>query len=101
MQHTPKGSLIKIEAKHAENSCEVIISDNGGGFPIDKMEAVFNKFYRLNNNIGGTGLGLSIVKGFTEAMNGTIHLQNKTNGGAKFTIKIPAETTTIEAYGNQ
>ncbi|MEJ4088625.1 sensor histidine kinase [Galbibacter orientalis] len=101
VQHTPKGSLIKIEAKHAENSCEVIISDNGGGFPIDKMEAVFNKFYRLNNNIGGTGLGLSIVKGFTEAMNGTIHLQNKTNGGAKFTIKIPAETTTIEAYGNQ
>lgn len=99
--HTPKGSIIKIEAKNAGFFCEITISDNGNGFPAKEIDTVFNKFYRLNNSIGGTGLGLSIVKGFTEAMNGTVHLENKTKGGAKFTVRIPAETTTIETYGSQ
>lgn len=98
--HTPNGSSIKIEVINVANFCEITISDNGYGFPSDKIDTVFNKFYRLSNSIGGTGLGLSIVKGFIEAMNGTIHIENKTNGGAKFTVRIPAKTITIEDYGN-
>lgn len=99
--HTPNGSIIKIEVENVTNFCEITISDNGNGFPSDKINTVFNKFYRLNNSIGGTGLGLSIVKGFTEAMNGNVHLENIKKGGAKFTVRIPAETTTIEGYGDQ
>lgn len=99
--HTPDNSVIKIEVENIEDTCKITISDNGNGFPINEIETVFNKFYRLNNNIGGTGLGLSIVKGFTEAMNGTVGLKNNIKGGAKFTISIPAETTSIDTYGNQ
>jgi two-component system sensor histidine kinase KdpD len=36
-------------------------------------------------------LGLSIAKGFTEAHKGTITAENRQNGGAKFTIRIPSE----------
>jgi len=73
------------------------ISDNGKGFPPDEIKSVFNKFYRLKNSkTGGTGLGLSIAKGFVEAHNGTIHLSNLPKGGAKFSIRIPAETSYLK-----
>ena len=73
---------------------QIIIEDNGKGFPKAELENVFDKFYRLKNTkTGGTGLGLSIVKGFTEALGGSIHLENLTTGGARFTINIVAETS--------
>lgn len=92
IQHTPENSIIKIELSHSETHCIIQISDNGKGFPKNEMDFVFDKFYRLNNtSTGGTGLGLSIVKGFTEAMNGIVYLENLPQGGAKFTIEIPCE----------
>jgi two-component system sensor histidine kinase KdpD len=80
----------------------IIITDQGKGFPEDEIGKVFDKFYRLQNSKrGGTGLGLSIAKGFTEAHNGTIRLQNCPGGGAEFCIEIPAETSYINALKNE
>jgi two-component system sensor histidine kinase KdpD len=80
-----------------KNSLLLEISDNGKGFPPAEIENVFNKFYRLKSSkTGGTGLGLSIAKGFVEAHNGTIHLSNLPQSGAKFTIRIPAETSYLK-----
>lgn len=102
IQHTAKGTIIKIAIDTADNLCQIVISDNGAGFPENEIEFVFDKFYRLNNSsTGGTGLGLSIVKGFTEAMGGKIHLENKPEGGAKFTVLIPAETSSIIDIENE
>ncbi|MFH4965671.1 ATP-binding protein [Gaetbulibacter sp. M235] len=102
LQHTPENSTITIELSHSETHCIIQISDNGKGFPENEINLVFNKFYRLNNTAtGGTGLGLSIVKGFTEAMNGKVHLGNLLQGGAKFTIEIPAETSYINNLKNE
>lgn len=76
----------------------LLVSDNGKGFPADKIEHVFDKFYRIHDQVsGGTGLGLSIVKGFVEAHQGKISLENSNLGGALFTIEIPCETS----YANQ
>lgn len=102
IQYTPAGSIIRIKALHSEEALKIIIIDNGHGFPEDKLEKVFEKFYRLPHTAtGGTGLGLSIAKGFVLAHNGVIILENLKEGGAKFTIKIPAETTTLQAYDHE
>ncbi len=96
VQYTPKETKILIEAKDKEG-CLIEISDNGPGFPLDKQNRVFEKFYRLpNTNTGGTGLGLSIVKGFVESHHGSIQLKNLPGKGAKFTIHIPAKTTYVK-----
>jgi len=80
----------------------LVVEDNGNGFPEDEKENVFEKFYRLKNSkTGGTGLGLSIVKGFVEAHNGTIILENNKTGGAKFTIVIPAEALATNNLRNE
>jgi len=96
LQHTPENTIIQIEVDKFADGCRFIISDNGTGFPENKIEFVFDKFYRLPQALtGGTGLGLSIAKGFTEAHNGIIYLENLETGGAKFTIEIPAEMSSI------
>lgn len=88
-QHTPQDTLITIQADCIRDRLILTIADNGRGFPEEEINNVFEKFYRLKgSSTGGTGLGLSIVKGFVEAHNGTIKLENLPVCGSKFTIEI-------------
>ncbi|MFD2517473.1 sensor histidine kinase [Salinimicrobium flavum] len=99
LQYTTPGTCIKVETRYISEFFQIIISDRGKGFPDDKLDLVFEKFYRLPKTAaGGTGLGLSIAKGFVLAHNGTIKLENLPEKGAKFTISIPAETTFLSIY---
>ena len=107
--YTPESSVITITARAGRQlspaatviqtvSDELIltVADNGRGFPPEEVNRVFEKFYRLKNSrTGGTGLGLSIVKGFVEAHHGTVRLENLKEGGARFTIIIPAEVSDL------
>ena len=102
LEYTPPGTTIRILVDLERDKLRMRISDNGPGFPEDKLERVFEKFYRLPNSAtGGTGLGLSIVQGFTKAHNGTVKLENIPLGGAKFTIEIPAETATLTTIDDE
>ncbi len=102
IQHTPENSTIEIVALHKTDNCIIKISDNGSGFPVNEMQFVFDKFYRLpNTKSGGSGLGLSIAKGFTEAHNGKIIVENKIPHGSIFTIQIPTETSFIKNLKNE
>ena len=102
IQYTPVNTNIEIGVTHQSDKCVITVCDNGIGFPENEMALVFDKFYRLpHTKTGGSGLGLSIAKGFTEAQNGTIKLENNEKGGATFTIEIPAETTYLNNLKNE
>ena len=100
--YTPENSLIRIDADCKADALQLIIEDNGFGFPPDEISAVFSKFYRLKNSkTGGTGLGLSIIKGYVEALGGIVSLQNIEAHGARFTINIPAETSYLNSLKHE
>lgn len=102
LQYTPIESLISITAEIKNEKLRIQFKDHGPGFPENEIKHVFEKFYRLkNSNAGGTGLGLSIVKGFVEAHQGTITLQNDPKGGALFIIDIPAELNYLNHLKNE
>jgi two-component system sensor histidine kinase KdpD len=83
------------------NELVLIIEDRGPGFPEAEIGKVFDKFYRLENTKpGGTGLGLSIVKGFIEAHDGRVELENVPHG-ARFTITVPAEVSFLNNLKNE
>jgi two-component system sensor histidine kinase KdpD len=95
-QHTSEKTIITIKADCLRGRLVLTISDNGNGFPAQEINKVFDKFYRLQGSpTGGTGLGLSIVKGFVEAHQGTVTLENLPISGSKFTIEIPTEKTHV------
>ena len=102
LQYTPDNSSITLSARCEQDNCVIRIADNGSGFPDAEIIHVFEKFYRLpHTKAGGTGLGLSIVKGFTEAHEGKVTLENIKTGGALFTIIIPTETNYIKNLKNE
>jgi len=102
VQYTPSNTRIGIDVKHQAENCVITVSDTGNGFPMEEIALVFDKFYRLpNTKTGGSGLGLSIAKGFAEAQNGMVKLENNQEGGAKFTIEIPAETSYLNNLKNE
>ena len=91
-QYSEPGTTIRIKMYYDQHNFIIQVMDRGPGFPPDELLNVFNKFYRLEGSIsGGTGLGLSIVKGFVQAHNGNVSIENRKNGGSKITIRIPSE----------
>ncbi|MCF6129587.1 ATP-binding protein [Flavobacterium sp. AS60] len=112
-QHTPIGANITISAKYEVDAdydshidlikkCIITISDDGYGFPPEEIDKAFDKFYRFKESkTGGTGLGLSIVKGFTEAQNGKITLQNADEGGAVFELTFNVDCLPINSLDNE
>ena len=102
IMYTPEGSTITIITQYVDKNCKIVVKDNGPGFPEPSIASAFDKFYRIGqSNTKGTGLGLSIVKGFVEAHNGQVELTNNREGGACFTIEIPAETSFVQSYKHE
>lgn len=91
--HTEPESKIEISASCHADLLEIIIEDSGKGFKEADRKEVFQKFSReKNRQTSGSGLGLSIVKGFTEALGGSVELNQGVLGGAKFTTIFPVKT---------
>jgi two-component system, OmpR family, sensor histidine kinase KdpD len=91
-QYAANSPNLRVKAFYDNGIMTLQVMDRGPGFPSNEIALIFNKFYRIEGSrAGGTGLGLSIAKGFTEAHKGTIIVENRQNGGAKFTIRIPTE----------
>jgi two-component system NtrC family sensor kinase len=68
----------------------VTVTDNGPGIPPDVAERIFEPFFTTKPEGQGTGLGLSICYRIAEEHGGTIRFENLREGGARFTVDLPA-----------
>lgn len=70
----------------------VSICDQGPGLPTEEAVTLFTKFSRgkSESTIPGVGMGLAICKTITELHGGHIHAENRPQGGACFTLILPA-----------
>jgi two-component system, OmpR family, sensor histidine kinase KdpD len=95
--HTHHAASIEISVLCHADLLHITIEDTGSGFTNMDPHEVFHKFSRERmQKESGSGLGLSIAKGFTEALGGTIQLENKKSGGALFTIDLPVKVSLIK-----
>lgn len=95
-QYAPKGSNIRLKFFFDNDVLTIQVMDRGAGFKYPDILHIFEKFYRGEGaKPGGMGLGLSIVKGFVEAQGGSVTAENRNNGGARFTIKLPSPVPNI------
>ena len=85
---------IEIYAEKRENTIRVSISNFGKTIPKQKLDMIFEKFYRLDDarstNTGGAGLGLAIAKEIIVAHGGTISVTSEKQI-TTFTVELPAQ----------
>lgn len=68
----------------------VSVDDNGPGIAEDHLPRLFDSFF--STRAGGMGLGLAIARNIVTEAGGSIHVENRAEGGASFRIALPAHT---------
>jgi signal transduction histidine kinase len=82
--------MVSIASRRSGRLCEIVVEDDGDGIPPDEREAVFERFYRRDNDTPGSGLGLAIVRWIADAHGGSVAVDGAAGRGARFVAAFPA-----------
>jgi signal transduction histidine kinase len=85
----------------ADHVVVIEVEDNGPGIPEDDLDRIFDPFFTTKELGKGTGLGLSICARLIEGMGGRIRATNGTDGGARFTIRLPGAPGAAEERSDE
>ena len=91
IRFTPEGERVDLRVEPNGETVAVGVRDFGPGVPEDQLEAIFDRFARVQSaeNAGrGSGLGLEIAQSITELHGGKIVVENR-DPGCEFTIRLP------------
>jgi two-component system, sensor histidine kinase and response regulator len=93
MRFSPSGGQIVVRGRVARDGVVLEIADQGMGIPFNEQEKIFDKFYRLDNEINrrtpGTGLGLSICRALINLHGGKIWAESEPGQGSRLLISLP------------
>lgn len=96
LSFSPEGGSVSLAVVRNGGSAELRVVDEGPGVPPEARDAIFERFYseRPGHEHYGhhSGLGLSIAKSIVEALDGSLRVQDRTDGrpGAVFVLTLPA-----------
>jgi signal transduction histidine kinase len=89
LKYTPAGT-IALNARQSGDTARVEVADTGPGVPVDRRDAVFDRFVRLegSRSTPGNGLGLSLVRAVARLHGGDARLEDN-EPGLKAIITLP------------
>jgi len=83
---------VRVVAQVLAHEVAILVVDRGPGVPPDQRDRMFEPFQRLGDNApGGLGLGLAVARGLTEAMGGTLDVEDTPGGGLTMVVSVPRE----------
>ena len=82
----PRGGTISVRARRSPGCIEITVSDQGSGIAPELIPFIFEP--HVSTHATG-GLGLHIVHTIVTEQQGEVHVANRAEGGAEFTITIP------------
>ncbi len=88
IKYSGENSFIEFNTVIDDDTCTIVIKDDGIGIPEEEQKNLFEPFFRAHNtgNIPGTGLGLNIVKRYVSLMDGQVVCQSALQKGTVFTL---------------
>ena len=88
IKFTSKGT-VTLGYKQNNDQVSIFVKDTGTGIDEDKINRIFERFYKGDNFVQGTGLGLAISHTIVEHLKGTITVTSEIGKGSHFTIQHP------------
>ncbi|MDL4840955.1 cell wall metabolism sensor histidine kinase WalK [Aquibacillus rhizosphaerae] len=93
IKYSPKGGKIKVRIIRVRQKVKVSITDQGVGIATEKLDKIFERFYRADKarsrELGGTGLGLAIAKEIIESHHGQIWAESQEGKGTTVLFTLP------------
>lgn len=93
IKYSPEGGTISCKVERLGYQLLISIKDEGLGIPYDRLNKVFDRFYRVDQartrKLGGSGLGLAITKELVEAHYGTIWAESVEGKGTTILFTLP------------
>jgi len=98
IRHTPEGGAVTVHLSQTtlkgKPSVTIAIADTGEGIVLEKLEHIFDRFYRIQDSRArtegnGAGLGLAIVKQMVAAQGGEVTVTSDPGEGSTFLVTLP------------
>jgi GAF domain-containing protein len=97
VKFTPEGGRIGINARQADGSVEISVSDTGIGIAPEDQAKIFEEFRQVGGDYvhkkEGTGLGLTLAKKFVELHGGKIWVESEVGKGSTFSFTLPERSS--------
>ena len=96
-QYSKDGTPIEVRVWLESGEIRIAVRDHGGGIAAADLGRLFDRFYRgvSGQHRFGTGMGLAIARGLLGAQGGRVWAENHPDGGALFTVAVPADARPI------
>jgi signal transduction histidine kinase len=93
VRFSPENGKVVVRGRTGRDGVTLEIADQGMGIAFSEQERIFDKFYRLDNDINrknpGTGLGLPICRALVNLHGGKIWVESEPGQGSRFLISLP------------
>lgn len=93
IKYSYENNIIKISLHVRDDVCSMSFQDYGVG--IEKVEKIFERYYRENTNKGGFGIGLNIVKSIIDKEGILLSIASEPKQGSTFTYTFPERIITL------
>ena len=93
IKYNVPGGRVQVLLFRREETVQLLVDDTGEGVPPEKLDHIFDRFYRVDESRtgeqAGSGLGLSIVQDAVRKAGGTVTASNRPGGGMRFQVILP------------
>ncbi|HET8732707.1 MAG TPA: ATP-binding protein, partial [Anaeromyxobacteraceae bacterium] len=93
IKFTPVAGHVAVTLREQFDDVEVVVQDDGPGFPPDQADRIFERFYQVDmadrRTHGGTGIGLALARELVMLHGGSIRAESDGQNGARFTVSLP------------
>lgn len=93
VKFSPSHSTVRVQVGQSEDGTAFVsVTDKGIGVPVEHRDRIFDRFYQAHADAhtSGMGLGLYIGRQIVELHGGRLEAEFPDDGGARFTIRVPA-----------
>ena len=93
IKFSPDGGVITLTLARQKDKIVYTIEDQGPGIPDEAKKHIFDKFYQHDNSRKqeGHGLGLPLAKRIISLCGGSIEVEDREGGGARFVVTLDGE----------